>query len=203
MPNRLLAAALVAFALSGCASEAELAAAQDPPAAPAVEEVEWTGHILQGDAAELLSHQHPTADALWPVQTVGFDAEVPEGVTAMEVGLVWEGPGSFRIMLHSHNHDGGPSDIFMHVSEWSSAGRLCIRVPAEHVHPGMWEFMVRADGEAIDVDYTMTVLTVGGKLGPIDETHGHDRAQELQDGRDDTDVPQDACLLWQPGGHAH
>ena len=158
--------------------------------------VEWSGHIVQGDAAELLSHQHPTADLLWPLQKVGFDAAVPEGVTAIEVALSWSGPGAMRLMLHSHNHTGGPSDIIMHVSEWSTAGPICIRVPETDVEHGMWEFMVRADSEAVQVDYTMEVVTEGGTLGPIDETHGHDRADELRNGRRDDYHDPLPCVLW-------
>lgn len=203
----LPSATLVLGALAGCVTPAldaadpvARASADAATSAAEVAAFTWDGRILVGAAAEILSHQGPTEGVLWPAQKVGFAAEIPEGVTAIEVALDWTGDTDLIIMLHSHDHSGGPNDIIMHRSERGSPDPHCLRVPTADVAPGKWELMARSsvDDAALDVEFTLTLLTQGGSATLLDERHGHDRLADLQNGRSDDEREVEPCALWSP-----
>lgn len=97
----LLAACVVAFA--GCLAptdaaveDASVPVAEAATTTPTPDVLEWSGHVMTS-TGEFLTHQRPSEDVLWPVEQEGILAEIPEGVTDLEVALHWDGPGEFMI----------------------------------------------------------------------------------------------------------
>ncbi len=161
-------------------------------AAPFVGSVDWNGHILVSET-DALMHTSPTEGVLWPYEQAGTIVEIPEGVTAIEVAVAWEGPGRFRIHLHSYSHDGA---YVGHQStpEQQPQNPHCLRVPAENVAPGHWMVMIHSV-DAVQTDFTMTVTTETVTATLVDERHGHDRANDLT-GPAREEHESDECQLW-------
>lgn len=195
---------LAAAFLAGCVSPAaeapvETTAAADPMSAPvAFETLEWSGHVMTS-TGEVLTHFRPTEDVLRPVEQEGILVDVPEGITALEVALHWEGPGEFMIMLHSHKGEGGYVE---HITELDDVDPKCLRVPAEDVTAGHWQVMVHSQG-AQQTDFTLEVLTVGGAATMLDERHGH-ATNEAVTGNDIDKHEPEACTMYVPDpAHEH
>lgn len=191
-------------ALAGCvappASESlDAASAPGEAAAPvAFETLEWSGHVMTSEG-EMFTHIRPTEDALWGVEQEGILAEVPEGVTDLEVALHWDGPGEFMIMLHSHKGDGGYVE---HITELDDVNPKCLRVPAEDVTAGHWQVMVHSQGAQM-TDYTLYTVTVGGAATFVeDERHGH-MFTEIVTGNDIEEHEIEPCSMWVPTEHEH
>ena len=202
---KVVALALACSALlAGCLAPAadaplETAAATDAPATmPAFETLDWSGLVVTSNG-EFLLHQRPTEDALWPVEQEGILAEIPEGVTDLEVALHWDGPGEFMIMLHSHKGEGGYVE---HITELDAENPKCLRVPAADVTPGVWQVMVHSQGAQM-TEFTLSVLTVGGAATMMDERHGH-LWTEVVTGNDIDKHEIEPCAMYVPSaGHEH
>lgn len=193
--------------VAGCidASGAVEPAARPEPTADTVApvgQVDWTGHVLASET-DALMHTAPTEGLLWPYEQAGVIVEIPEGVTAIEVAVAWEGDGSFGIHLHSHNNDGEYVGHRSTSEQWSQDPH-CIRVPAADVAAGHWMVMIHSRS-ARQADFTMSVLTQSVTPSLVeDERHGHDRVAEFLSGEDREEHESEACTMWKAGEtHAH
>lgn len=195
----LLASALV---LAGCVTPP--AAVSDPapqttdaaPEAPVPTVLEWTGHISVSEIG-LFMHTRPTEDVFWPIHQEGFLLDVQELPQVMEVALEWASvPDGARhmIMLHSHKAEGTNAYV-EHITEFDDTAPKCLRVPTEDLATGHWQIMIHQDG-ATNSDYTLKVLTVGGKAVVDDsELHGHKR----EDGAFEVEEHEiEPCTLYAP-----
>lgn len=189
--------ALGLFAVSGC-TDLSATAAEPVPAAMApdgskVQSVSWTGFVLHS-ATDALMHTAPTEGVLWPYEQAGVVIDIPEGVEGIEIAVAWKGSGNFQIHLHSHNKE------HEYVGHRSMPGQgtqnpHCIRVPLDDVAPGKWMVMIHS-GNAVQTEFTMTVLTQAVTPSIVDERHGHDRANELLFGQPRQEHEPEPCTMW-------
>lgn len=174
----LLVLVPLALALAGCIaptpeSSTDAAAAGDSTEMPAGEPavVDWSGVVFDSET-EVLSHQQPSEQAIWPIQQEGFLLHVAEVPQAMEVSLDWEGAGEMMIMLHSHKAD-GTNTYVEHITDMDDANPKCLRVPAADLAEGHWQIMVHSRGMT-QVPFNLHVATWGGEAALDDsEYHGH------------------------------
>lgn len=167
----------------------------------AIGRLDWSGHVVASET-DALMHTSPTEGILWPYEQAGIIVNVPEGVSAVEVAVAWNGPGEFRIHLHSHDPNGKyvGHDSF---PEQYDENPHCIRAPTEDVAPGHWMVMIHSM-DAIETDFTLSVLTEGVVPTLVeDQRHGHDRVGEILAGQAREEHDSEACTMWAPGEAAH
>lgn len=200
----LMCAIVVTAGCVGAPESAETAATSTSieDATPMVGRADWTGHVISSET-DVFLHTAPTEGVLWPYEQAGVIVEIPEGVSAIEVAVAWEGEGSFGIHLHSHNLDGEYVGHRSTREQWQENPH-CIRVPVGDIAPGHWMVMIHSDG-AVQDDFTMSVLTEGVTPTVVeDERHGHDRVQEILAGEERKEHDVEACEMWTADAtHAH
>lgn len=180
MPGaRMRAAALLGFLVvvfPGCLDEGT--PVTDEPAEPvAVEPAKAYNVAFQGKvplyALESFGHSRPAEDALWPISQSGFLLVIPKVPAAYEVKLEWSAlrGGEYLIMLHSHKAHG--TNVYVeHITNWSSATKACLRVPAKDLADGTWQVMIHTR-DVVASQYTLTATTWGVESKMDPERHGH------------------------------
>ena len=147
----------------------EAAAAAPSETAGEAWAVDWKGYVRAGPA-DMFAHTLETEGAVAPLARMGFNAEVPEGTTALEFALKWPAGTKMHVMAHGPHEAGMPT----YMGEWPDSGEACIRVPAAEALPGTWKVMAHSEQDAVDLAFVVTVRSVG-VAGPeiLEGLHGH------------------------------